>query len=620
MNINLYEILNLLSVDEYQTSKELAEKIGISEKTFRNRVEELNLFLEDYGAVIRAKRRYGYILDIYNETLFLSIERGKSVENIPSSNEERQKLLLKLLLETNDYYKIDEIAEKFYISRNTISSNLKRVEEILNVYQLKLERRPNYGVRVIGKEFSKRTCLVNNLFEFYENKLLAENLMAMLVQGNIRHKVSMSEVAMENFVKTIIVSSQRIQTGFTIDEISGYKNISEATRIIMENYCDIIESIFQIKLLEIEKHFFTIHFSALLSSDSYSKYGPNFIISSKVDELVFKMLTRVFEAFAINFRNNLELRMSLNQHMVPMDIRLRYHIPIGNPLKEKIKKEYPFQYTIAATACTVLSETYDYEISDDEIAFIAIIFALATEMRGHKIHKKNIILVCVSGKSSAQLFKYKYLQAFGEYINNIFECNINELDDFNFTANDIDYIFTTVPLSKKYPIPIYEINLFIDMNEILTYRQFFESSGRDKVLSYYSTNLFIPNLEAITREEVIAKMCCHISSYGILPVGFESAVLKREELGQTDFGNYIAVPHPYKLMSEETFVAVAILNKPILWKNNEVQVVFLISVGTQEDPNLEDFYDKTSKVFFDNNAIQKLISERRFETLIEILE
>ncbi|MGI1782401.1 BglG family transcription antiterminator, partial [Streptococcus uberis] len=102
-----------------------------------------------------------------------------------------------------------------------------------------------------------------------------------------------------------------------------------------------------------------------------------------------------------------------------------------------------------------------------------------------------------------------YLQAFGDYINKVYESSVSDLDFFDFKGNHIDYIFTTVPLSKKYPIPIYEINLFIDTNDILTYKQFFEEGEKNYLLDYYSTNLFLPHLKASTKEDALKQMCQH---------------------------------------------------------------------------------------------------------------
>lgn len=620
MNRKLYEILMLLSTETYQTAQSLAEKLGISEKTVRNRLKELNEQLDHYGAEIVSKHRYGYLLKVKDNQKFLQVSLENQIAGIPDSAESRQSFLLNYLLDAHDFVKMDDLSEALYISRNTLSTNLKRVEEIVKLYHLNIERRPNYGIYLSGSEANKRVCIVNNLFDSVQDENEHQWLMFLISNGNQLHHVRMTEIALDSFVKYILVAISRIRRGYILSERSKNNEISQATQRIVEDYADEIEKRFELALSENERRYLAIQYSSKLSSDSYSQYGPNFVITGKIDELVFQMLNRVYNTFALDFRNNLELRMSLNQHLVPMDIRMRYHIPIDNPLLEQIKKEYAYPYTLALTACLSLQDYYQKEIPEDEIAYIAIIFALATEKRDRHIEKKNIVLVCVSGKSSSQLFKYKYKQAFGDYLNQIYECTVNELENFDFTSHEIDYIFTTVPLSKKYAVPIYEINLFIDANDILTYRQLFESGGKSYLLHYYSSNLFLPHLQAENREEAIAKMCQHVEHYHLLPKGFYEAVIKREEMGQTDFGNLVALPHPDKVLSNQSFVTVAVLEKPILWKNNMVQVVFLLSIGAKEDAQLEEFYQKTSSLFFNKEGIERLIKTPSFETLLDILE
>ncbi len=102
---------------------------------------------------------------------------------------------------------------------------------------------------------------------------------------------------------------------------------------------------------------------------------------------------------------------------------------------------------------------------------------------------------------------------------------MNDLDSIDFKGKKIDYIFTTVPLNKKYVVPVYEINLFIDASEIVNYRKMFENGDEYAILNYYSSKLFISHLKAETREGVINKMCQRIDECGILPSGFYDAVM-----------------------------------------------------------------------------------------------
>lgn len=607
-------------MNEYQTAQSLADKLSLSEKTVRMRIKELNEELSAFGARVISKQRYGYLLEVFDSQKFVQVSQDKTGYGIPENTEERQQYILFHLINAKEYVKLDNFSEQLYISRKTLSTNLKRVEEIAQLYHLFLDRRPNYGICLTGHEFDFRNCLVEYLFPMLQDETNHEWLIQLIFNGNQTNNVKMAEIALDSFVKYILVSIFRIRNQFFIrDDENPAREVSNATKMIIDKYANEIEQKFKVRLDEKERNYLAIQFSSRLSSDSYSQYGPNFVITGQIDELVFKMLNMIYETFSLDFRSNLELRMGLNQHLVPMDIRIRYNIQVENPLLEKIKKEYAYPYTLALTACLCLKEYYHKEIPESEISYIAIIFALATEKRNRVIERKNIVLVCISGKSSSQLFKYKYQQAFNQYINEIYECMVSELDQFDFKSHKIDYIFTTVPLTKKYPVPIYEINLFIDANDILVYREMFENIDSQRVINYFSTNLFQPNLKANTREEALMKMCGLIDHYHLIPDDFYEAVMKREEMGPTDFGNKVAIPHPYKVITEDSFVSVAILEKPILWNKNEVQVIFLLSIGNKEDSVLENFYQTIVDIVFDAEAIQALIQEPVYAKLVEII-
>ncbi|HAV1630995.1 TPA: PRD domain-containing protein, partial [Enterobacter hormaechei subsp. steigerwaltii] len=183
--------------------------------------------------------------------------------------------------------------------------------------------------------------------------------------------------------------------------------VKQATKDIVLRIQETMRSYFS----EAEVDYLVLHMGAKLSSSAYKNQESNLVISRKIDELSSRMLEMIQKSFNIDFRNNLELHMSLNQHMVPLDIRMQYSIPLSNPLLHEIKKEYAFAYTMAATACIVLSEHYHNSIPEDEIGYFAILFELALEKKDKKVDKKNIVMVCASGKGTTQLFMYKYTKA-----------------------------------------------------------------------------------------------------------------------------------------------------------------------------------------------------------------
>ena len=633
METAIRQIWEQLSETDFVTSRQIAAAVHISERTVRSRLKILEGELKRHGARLVAKQGYGYCLEIANPEEYEAFCRQQNQEGelIPSSSEERQQFLLAYLLNHSEYVKMDDLSRLLYISRNTLTADLRRVEYILRSYHLELERRPNYGICVLGEEFDKRRCIANCLLagdwnlkgdkRERESRLLSD----ILFEIGREARLKLSESSFERLIVHIYVANGRITRGqgMELEEKAKKeveKSIQSGSRELAKRIAGEIEKKLQIHYNESEILYLALHLSGKISSDSPGQYGSSLVISSQIDELVLKMLTAVYRENKIDLRNNLELRMSLNQHLIPLDVRLKYDIPLKNPLLEGVKREYAFAYTIAASACTALTEHYGREVPEDEVGYIAILFALALEKQGKKIEKKNIVVICVSGRGSSQLFIYKYKQAFGQYINKIYESTIYEVENLDFAGLQIDYVFTTVPLAVKLPVPVFEISLFLTDREVSRYRKLFESGDNGDFLDqYYDRNLFIGCLHAESKEQVLREMCDHAAKYHELPEGFYESVLQRERLGQTDFGNLIAIPHACSVMTQEKFVMAAVLDRPIWWGHNDVQLVLLIALSQEPDADIEKFYQIMTDLISDETAVVQMLQNPTFENLMRLL-
>ena len=78
------------------------------------------------------------------------------------------------------------------------------------------------------------------------------------------------------------------------------------------------------------------------------------------------------------------------------------------------------------------------------------------------------------------------------------------------------------------------------------------------------------------KEEALQKLVFQVEKLHPLPTGFYEAVCKREKMAHTCMGNRVAMPHPCQVLTEDTFVSVAVLKAPIQWdEQHEVQAIFL---------------------------------------------
>lgn len=627
------KILERLDTEFYITATQLASEVGASEKTVRTRIKELNEELKEHGAQIHSRRNAGFCLRIDDVDAYEAWRKQSMAitEALPATSAERVQYLLAYLLNHSDYIKLDDLSQFLYISRNSLTADLKQVEHMLKLYDLSIDRRPSYGIRIEGSEFNRRICIANCLLkrermgmdldkQKQDMKRLADILKDVLQEC----KLNLSETAFESLVLHLYVANGRIQRNCPVDfspeaKEEACKNLRDYAMEAAVKIAQKVEQVMGIRYSDQELFYLAIHVDGKTFPDS-SKHKPNLVITERIDKLVLQMLTAVYEGNGIDFRDNLELRMSLNQHMVPFDIRMKYGIPMHNPLLDEIKKEYAFAYAIAATACTVLRQYYNKKIPEDETGYFALLFALANEKKDRQLGRKNIVVVCISGRGSSQLFLYKYRQAFGKYINQIYECTVFDLETFDFKGKEIAYVFTTVPLSCELPAPVFEVSQFLSSEEVENYRRLFERGDMDFLRRYYDERLFMGRLQGETKEEVLEKMCAHIRTVRELPNGFLKSVLLRERMGQTDFGNLVAIAHPHRIMTKEPFVAAAVLEKPIWWGHNQVQVVFLAAMSEKKaEEDIERFYQATTDFVFNADAVQQLIASPDYATLLRLL-
>ena len=624
-----YDLLQQLLDHEYVTADQLAASFKVSAKTIRIRMKELNDTLKHHGAAIESKSRYGYRLSVEDPGLFLEWKESESFAEsaIPGTQEERIYYLCAYLLSHDGYVKLDDLSEFLYVSKATLSTCLKQAETRLNQYGIHLERRPNYGIKSRGSEFNIRRCLRDLFlkclkFEKEANGRTTAELkkLAGITRGILHHyKLHLSEIALENFLDDIYVAIRRMRQGHYIEFMElKVRGVGEHEWNFARDLAGRLEEACGVTYQEGELFYIALHLAGKKIVGAGEQDDGNFVIQEEIDRLVIDMLEVIRRESNLDFRNNFELRMNMNQHMVPLDIRLRYDIPLENPLLSHIREKYTMAYAIALQAVVVLKRWYQKEIPEDEIGYFALIFALALEQDNRPVEKSDILIVCSSGKGSSRLLKYKYEQEFKEYLGSIYICDLYELDTFDF--NRVDYIFTTVPITRPVPRPIQEIGLFLEQSETETIRRFLARGKTGFLKEYYKPENFIGHLAGDSREEILEKICDYAEEKDHLPTGLFQSVMRRENLMATDFGNRVAIPHPAAVMTEETYVYTAILDHPVFWNRQEVSLVILTVIGRKEDRNLQKFYRTTTNMISDKEAVDALLVSPEYDTLIEQLK
>ena len=617
------DILNLLVERVPVTSETLAKQLQLSSKTVRTEMKELQKALDKEGAHLYSRTNAGYYLEITDRKQydrFLSSLQGNG--DMPVDSQERIRYILEVLLENDgDYIKLDDLAEQLYISRSRLVADLNEVKAILKEYHLSMEAKPHYGFRLkAGDEMDVRLCMASQLVRRLDHRIEPDMLLkiARCISLGLKDSVlKINEAAHQNLFIHIYIALKRISKGCFV-QMNPEHETRPGTSAVYQAAVKIgqlLQQEFGVVIPEHEVGYIAVHLSGKQILKDYETNG-NLVISPEVSTLITQMLDTVYNSYQLDFHDNLELHMSLALHLIPLLTRLRYGMNLSNPLLEEIKTKYQFGYMLAVSACEVLARQFAGPVPEDEIGYIAMHFSLALERR-RVIDKKNVVIVCSTGGGSARLLVWKFEEEFGRFINRIDTCELLQLKELDLT--DYDYIISTVSIPFPVNRPILQIQMFFDDRDRSAVRKLLNKPTDFSVKRYFSPELFLSGLEAAGKEEVLRLMVDRISSVKRIPVDFYESVLKREAMAVTCFGNLVAVPHPHKAMTEETFVCVAVLKKPVLWDKRKVQFVFLLSLKTPVDDDMQYFTRITSKLLFSSEYVGEMIRRPEYGTLMDVL-
>ena len=161
--------------------------------------------------------------------------------SVPGNADERTAYLLYYLLTHKDFVKLSELADQLYVSTQTLSAVIKRVEAMLEYYHIQIQRKPYYGIRAEGSEFDKRCCLIRNFSSdgetfrrtFRVDDVKLRRIFNTLMSTLPLHQVRLTEVSLQNLAIYVYLSLQRAEQGFGIEQMPDKEGEGESQPVTL---------------------------------------------------------------------------------------------------------------------------------------------------------------------------------------------------------------------------------------------------------------------------------------------------------------------------------------------------------------------------------------------------
>lgn len=608
----------LKSQPNFVSTQYLSECCDKSVRTIQSDLQNLKEVLHKNRAILHISHRDGYCLEIVDKSLFDTFCHDfiYNFSNSIETKNDRTLYILSRLIKEDDFIKIDQLADDLYLSKSTINYSIKDLKDILKKYDLTLEHKPYYGIHILGDEASKRKCFINEIITVEnlnkdDQDNLFEKVSDIVSSCFVKMKYKIDDVSIMNLLMHIYVNVKRIIKGKHIQFTSNQEFLSIFSHEI-EMATEIYSSLANVLNFEVSEDEIN---SLAVQIKGKRNYDSEDVITEEANNTIMEILMYIDKKLNIDLSYDVELRVALALHFLPLKIRLDNDMQLRNPLAYDIKRNFTFAYELATVAGIFLHEKYGYNLNENELSYLAVHFNLSLEKQTLRSKGKRVVVLCSSRTSDSLLLKYTLKKWFNELVLDIDVLNLYELDVNEL--NSYDVVFTTVDNDPRVPLNAIKINYFLNENDYIKMKKVLMFNEKDVFLNFFEEDLFLKDVKCENKESLIKKMTDLALKHKKVEPHLYESVIQREQYGFTSFGNLIAVPHPNDLISDETFVVSAILKEPISWGEQMAQLVFLVCVERENNVELKNLFGIMSRLLSDAEMIKEIINQNDFNYMME---
>ena len=461
MNKRSREILSqLITKTEYSQTisiQDLAEMFKVSSRTIRYDIEQINDYLKENHLQPLNLGKQGVIntqADITKARESLSEEGFYSFK---LSREERVCFSAVMMICSDDYITLSEIADQLFVSRSTIIQDLEHIKSFFRERHLYVLSHSNKGLLLEGREIDKRNLLIDMIQS--ENSIFkAEPIFQHLTQCLSKNlKIDLEDISM---IEKIINEAEHIYGRFLTDQ----------SFVQLRNY-------FQLSLYRLRKAHYVEY-----GDDKNSKWDMAKGMIDQIQQFIVKEIpdTEIYYVASVLNRMKYIKKTTSNKEIVKMQVITRNFIEkiskdihrnlqgdyifyenlinhlestfstLGdrfaiNSVVDEILQRYPEVKQATDRNVYVFEEYVGRKLSEEEIAYIVVHICAAIERNKNETVRYSVVLVCNGGIGTSQLLLARLEKFFHLDVIDIIPAH----DIENMNMDDVDAVISTISLEGK---------------------------------------------------------------------------------------------------------------------------------------------------------------------------
>lgn len=620
-------ILQILRKTPEITVSALSSRLGVSERTIRNDIKQINQELEDCAVIDGVQGKYS--LRIFQMERFRQrFSAIMQTDDFLNSSRYRMEYVFGRLMRSEEPLLTDELAYEMNVGRTTLMSDLKKLREEIEPYQLKIIGKTSKGLMLHGTETEIRRYVLDSVYDsIYQDYPLDEEIVQEMQQMFEQH--SFEKSVRDTFEQFMTLMLDRFLTGHYIGLLpQRYYNLTARAEFgMVDQLVDRFSQILHIRI-PIEEKLFVFLPIAGMRTPADIQDMRSIELDEHVRPLMQHILRQIKAEMDITIRSG-EFTEEFLYHLMFMVNRLRFHVPLKNPMLEDLREKYPLAYQMAGIAARVVREEYQLEVTEDERGYLASYFGVfLTEVDLQQEKPFRVAVVCGTGRVTARLVAVqlkKILDSSAEMQLFADEKVSTEL------LNTFDIVLTTVELPCSCDRPMIRIHEIFNDRELL--HKIEKAKYWDQIaVPVLDNNWFVMTglldesrffvLKETDYPSAVAHMVSRLTESGQVDDRFAQRLEEREKKGTMVFDHAVAIPHSVQYASDKLMLSIGVFPEAVQYGDHEIRVIFLIGLPSQveaEDNLLIRVYDEMIQIAKDEEMLDKIASADSFSALLRVL-
>lgn len=642
MSIKQKQLLlkELLDASSYKSASLLAEKIQASKRSVYIYLDEIEDSAKKANALLERKTGKGIrlIADEHQRDLIKKSMENDALLNIDP--ERRQYLIIRRLLE-GETLSYTDLAEEFFVSRSTLVKDMKQVKSDYLPNEGALFS-SNEGTCLKGKEgfiqslwrhfisrqfYIKHGRLPLNVSEysrFIQKELAMEDKDVVFMSthlDSLGERFNLAGYYRVQMLEYLAVFIYRLRKDFHHKQYAGYifERVSTLdTYYIAFELAQDVQDLLSVVLTTEDTLFLN---DCLIASGIKNQLSTDY--HSFYEQVASDLIDKIGTMMNEDLSDDISLKRGLINHLIPMCFRLKNKLTLLNPYIKEIKKQYSMMFHLTWYGVVDLEQLLDRRIPEDEIAFLMIHFQSALERR-RTIRK--ILIVTQTGIVTTEILERRIKQFLpSSYIYESLQAD--RLSDVDLNKVDLiisseDLSFDTPPVHILPVIPADE-ELKALSNKLADYFELTDSQTAKGAVA----NLEHPLIDSLSRrmsivrgkfnstDQVIRQLAQPLIEKKLVDEGYMDSIFEREAMSSTAFENGIAIPHGNPAYVKETHISVGISDRKILWGDEKVDIVVLISVAKEDMEHISLIIERIYEVMQSREKIEKVFLEQSDQSI-----